>query len=178
MSSSLSNLAILYMDLGDIERAKELLEETMRLDQERRDRWGVAVTSLNLGVARLELGEVQAAAAMVKDSVHSFVELGDLDGVAGSLEALLGVAVAENRFVRAARLAGAADSLRRSLGIPLADVDRVRFDRWLSEPRDQLPADGFSAAWTEGAGMTTEQAIDYALQDRPGSTRDSRAHPS
>ncbi|MGH2775962.1 MAG: tetratricopeptide repeat protein [Actinomycetota bacterium] len=170
MSSSLSNLAILYMDLGDTERAKELLEETMRLDNERGDAWGVAVTSLNLGVARLELEEVDPAADMVKRSVQSFVELGDLDGVAEGIEALAGVAAAERGFVRAARLAGAADTLRRALGIPLTDVDRDRFDRWLSEPRKQLAHEGFKAAWAEGAGMTTEQAIDYALQDHPGST--------
>jgi len=169
MSSSLSNLAILYMDLGDTERARELLEETMMLDQERNDEWGVAVTSLNLGVAKLELEEVQPAADMVRSSVQSLVKLGDLDGVAEGIEALAGVAVAEERFVRAARLAGAADALRRALGIPLAEVDRVRFDRWLSEPRRRLAGEGFGAAWAEGAGMTTEQAIDYALKGSAGS---------
>ncbi len=169
MSSSLSNLAILYMDLGDTERARELLEETMMLDQERNDEWGVAVTSLNLGVAKLELEEVQPAADMVRSSVQGLVKLGDLDGVAEGIEALAGVAVAEERFVRAARLAGAADALRRALGIPLAEVDRVRFDRWLSEPRRRLAGEGFGAAWAEGAGMTTEQAIDYALKGSAGS---------
>ena len=169
MSSSLSNLAILYMDLGDTERAKQLLEETMKLDKERGDEWGVAVTSLNLGVAKLELGEVQPAASMLKDAVQSFVKLGDLDGVAEGFEALTGIAVAQEGFVRAARLAGAADSLRGALGIPLGEVDRVRLDRWLSKPRGRLGEEDFNAAWTEGAGMTTEQAIDYASEDNPGS---------
>jgi len=169
MSSSLSNLAILYMDLGETERAKQLFEETMKLDKERGDEWGVAVTSLNLGVARLELEEVQPAAGMLKDSVQSFVKLGDLDGVAEGFEALAGIAVAQERFVRAARLAGAADSLRSALGIPLGDVDRVRLARWLSEPRARLGEEAFTAAWAEGDGMTTEQAIDYALEDNPGS---------
>ncbi len=170
MSSSLSNLAILYMDLGDTERARELFEETMKLDRERDDEWGIAVTSLNLGFAELELQEVQSAADMVKSSVQSFVELGDLDGVAEGIEALAGIAVAQEGFVRAARLAGAADSLRNAIGIPLGDVDSVRLDRWLSEPRTRLGQESFHGAWTEGAGMTTEQAIDYALQGNPGST--------
>jgi len=170
MSSSLSNLAILYMDLGDTERARELLEETMKLDRERDDEWGIAVTSLNLGVAELELQEVQSAADRVKSSVQSFVELGDLDGVAEGIEALAGIAVAQQGFVRAARLAGAADSLRNAIGIPLGEVDSVRLDRWLSEPRTRLGQESFHGAWTEGAGMTTEQAIDYALQGNPGST--------
>ncbi|MGH2826745.1 MAG: tetratricopeptide repeat protein, partial [Actinomycetota bacterium] len=169
MSSSLSNLAILYMDLGDTERAKELFEETMRLDRERNDEWGVAVTSLNLGVAHLELGEVEHAVVLLGDSVRSFVELGDLDGVAEAIEGLAGVAVAEERYVRAARLAGAAASLRRTLGIPLPEIDLVRFERWLTEPRARL-GDGFDAALAEGARMTTEQAIDYARQDPPGPT--------
>ena len=169
MSSSLSNLAILYMDLGETQRARELFEETMKLDQKRGDEWGVAVTSLNLGVAKLELQEVQPAAEMVKSSVRSFVKLGDLDGVAEGIEGLAGIAVAQEGFVRAARLAGAADSLRSALGIPLGEVDRVRLDRWLSEPRKRLGNEGFDAAWAEGGGMTTDQAIDYALQDGPNS---------
>ncbi|MDQ4058597.1 MAG: hypothetical protein M3124_05685, partial [Actinomycetota bacterium] len=98
------------------------------------------------------------------------VELGDLDGVAEAIEGLAGLAVAEERFVRAARLGGAADSLRRTLGIPLPEVDRVRLDGWLEEPRDRLGGEDFNAAWAEGAGMTTEQAIAYALQDRPASS--------
>jgi predicted ATPase/class 3 adenylate cyclase len=170
MSSSLSNLGILYMDLGETQRARELFEETMKLDEERGDEWGVAVTSLNLGVARLELQEVQPADKMVKSSVQSFVKLGDRDGVAEGFESLAGIAVAQGRLVRAARLAGAADSLRASLGIPLGEVDRVRLDRWLSEPRKLLGKESFDAAWAEGAAMTTDQVIDYALQDGPGST--------
>jgi predicted ATPase/class 3 adenylate cyclase len=170
MSSSLSNLAILYMDLGETRRARELFEETMKLDQERGDDWGVAVTSLNLGTAKLELQEVHSADEMVKSSVQSFVKLGDLDGVAEGFEGLAGIAVAQGSLVRAARLAGAADSLRGALGIPLSEVDRVRLDRWLSEPRKRLGKEGFDAALAEGAGMTTDQAIDYALRDVPGST--------
>jgi non-specific serine/threonine protein kinase len=158
------------MDLGDIERAKELLEETMRLDQERGDEWGIAVTTLNLGVAHLELDEADRAAVLINLAVQSFVELGDLDGVAEAIEGLAGLAVAEDRFVRAARLGGAADSLRRTLGIPIPDIDRVRLDRWLSEPRNKLGDDGFQAAWAEGAGMTREQAIDYGLQAHPASS--------
>jgi hypothetical protein len=57
LSSSISNLAILYMDVGETAHARKLLEETMELDQERGDEWGVAVTSLNLVFARLELEE-------------------------------------------------------------------------------------------------------------------------
>jgi tetratricopeptide (TPR) repeat protein len=167
MSSSLSNLAILYMDLGDTKRAEQLFEETMKLDKERGDEWGIAVTSLNLGVAKLELNDAQAAAGMVEDAVQSFIKLGDLDGVAEGFEALAGIAVARERFVRAARLAGSADSLRSALGIPLGEVDRVRLDRWLREPRARLGEESFGAAWTEGSGMTTEQAIDYALGGNP-----------
>jgi predicted ATPase/class 3 adenylate cyclase len=169
MSSSLSNLAILYMDLGETQRARELFAETMKLDQERGDEWGVAVTSLNLGVAKLELQEVQPADELVKSSVQSFVKLDDLDGVAEGFEGLAGIAVTQGKFVRAARLAGAANSLRSALGIPLGEVDRIRLDRWLSEPRKRLGKEGFDAAWAEGGGMTTDQAIDYALQDGPGS---------
>lgn len=167
MSSSLSNLAILSIDLDDLERAKRLLGEAMRLDGERGDDWGMAVTALNLGVAHLEAGELDRAEGLIKQAIAGLEDLGDLDGVAEGIEALVGAAGAQRRSVRAARLGGAAEALRRSLGIPLADVDRLRLERWLTSPRDELGTEEFSRAWREGGAMTSEQAITYALETSP-----------
>ena len=167
MSSSLTNLAIQSIDLNDLERAKQLLSEVMALDSARGDDWGVAVTSLNLGVAHLEMGELDQAETLIKRAIERLTDLGDLDGVAESIEALAGTSAAQRRFVRAARLGGAADALRRSLGIPLTEIDRRRWEGWLAGPRRELGDDAFSGAWTEGAAMMSEQAISYALETSP-----------
>jgi len=167
MSSSLSNLAIQYIDRNDLQRAKQLLSEVMELDSARGDDWGVAVTSLNLGVVHLEVGELDEAETLIKQAIEGLTDLGDLDGVAESIEALAGAAGAQGRFVRAARLGGAADTLRRSLGIPMTEVDRRRWEGWLATPRRELGDEAFSSAWAEGGAMTSEQAIGYALETPP-----------
>jgi predicted ATPase/class 3 adenylate cyclase len=173
-SASLVNLGILCTDRGDLDRAQGLLEEALDIDRRLGDDWGAAVTTTNLGVVHLELGDIERARLMVKDAIRGFVEAGDLDGAADGIEALVGVASAEGRLIRSARLAGAAASLRDTLGIPRSPADEARFDRWLAPPRSDLGDDAFEGARAEGAAMTSDQAIQYALEQPASVTRGPR----
>jgi len=163
LSASLSNLGILYLDRGEPDRAEQMLEEVMKLDRAKSDDWGMACTSNNLGFVNLEQGDTVAARRRIGEGTRSFVKLGDLDGVAEGLEAIACVDAAESQPVRAARIAGAADSLRRSLGIPLGPLDREHLERWLDQAQDALGAAAFRLHRSEGAEMTLDQAITYAL---------------
>lgn len=163
LSASLSNLGILSLDRGEADRAEELLEEVMRLDRAKGDDWGMACTSNNLGFVNLQQGDTVAARRRIGEGIRSFVRLGDLDGAAEGLEATACVDAAEGQPIRAARITGAADSLRRSLGIPLGPLDREYLERWLDQAQAALGATAFRLHWSEGAEMTFDQAITYAL---------------
>jgi len=163
LSASLSNLGILYLDRGEADRAEELLEEVMRLDRAKGDDWGMACTSNNLGFVNLQQGDTVAARRRIGEGTWSFVKLGDLDGAAEGLEATACVDAAEGQPIRAARITGAADSLRRSLGIPLGPLDHEHLERWLVHAKAALGEAAFGLHWSEGAEMTFDQVINYAL---------------
>ena len=165
LSAATSNLGIAAMDHGDLERARSLFESALALDREIDDVWAVAVDTSNLAVVHLETDDLDRAATLSRRALQAFSGLGDKDGIAEALEVSAGVARASGTPSVAVRLAGAADALRTEAGLPLSPPDRERVEKWISEARAALSDDDFDLRWSEGAAMTTEQAVDYALRE-------------
>ena len=59
---------------------------------------------------------------------------------------------------------GAAKALRLEIGSPLSQADQARHDQDVADARQAASEGAFAAAWAEGRAMTTEQAIEYALE--------------
>ena len=112
-ATRLSNLALILIHRGEIARALDLLTEAEQLDSAAGDHWGIACDANNLGVAHLLDGHPETGKPLVASALRTFVEFGDDDGVAESLEALAGIAAAEDDAFRTLRLASAADALRQ-----------------------------------------------------------------
>ena len=163
-ANRLSNLALVLIDRGEIARALDLLTEVAVLDRTAGDKWAIACSANNLGVAHLLDGHPEVGEPFITDALRTFVEYGDDDGVAESLEALAGIAFANGDVVRTLRLASAADALRERAGIPPVGVDRQRLDRWIAEASAALTADAVARAQDQGRQMTTDQAARYALE--------------
>ena len=164
-ANRLSNLGLVLIDRGDTSQGLELLSEAEALDRAAGDRWGIACSTNNLGVAHLLDGHPEIAEPCITEALRMFVEFGDDDGVAESLEALAGVAAAKSEALRTLRLASAADALRDRTGIPPVGIDRQRLDRWIAEASAALTADAVAQAQDQGRQMTTDQAVRYALDE-------------
>jgi predicted ATPase len=162
-SSSIGNLGIVALDRGEVERAIKLFHESRELDIAREDDWGIAVNNSNLGVAYLEAGEFTEALKLVREGLRGCFELEEYEGLAEALEAASGVASMTGDAVRAGRLFGAAQTLRRKLSIPMPAADRGRVERWLARSHSDIGRQRFEAAESEGAAMTLEQAVEYAV---------------
>ena len=162
--NAMSNLAIVLMDHAEIARALELLHECEELDRAAGDHWALACTRNNLGVAHLLDGHPEMAEPLVADALRTFVEFGDDDGVAESLEALAGVAAARDDALRVLRLASAADAVRERAGVPPVGIDRRRLERWVTQAGAVLTVDAAAQAQNQGQQMTTDQAVRYALE--------------
>ena len=76
-----------------------------------------------------------------------------------------GVGAAEGRIVRAARLWGAEEALLEMIevGVHTYVPDRSHHQSRVAAARARLGEEEFEAAWTEGRTMSTEQAIERAL---------------
>jgi len=110
-------------------------------------------------------GHPEIGAPLIAEALRTFVELGDDDGVAESLEALAGVAASKDEAVRALRLASAANALRQRAGIPPVEIEQQRLDRWIAQASAGLTHDDTARAHDEGRLMTTDQAVRYALEE-------------
>ncbi|PJE13765.1 MAG: LuxR family transcriptional regulator [Mycobacterium sp.] len=67
---------------------------------------------------------------------------------------------------RAARLIGAADAWRQRMGGVRFKVHQDAWEETVAALRDALTDNDFDAAWSEGAALTTEEAISYAQRGR------------
>jgi hypothetical protein len=65
------------------------------------------------------------------------------------------------------RLAAAATALRATLGSPLSPAEQHELDQWLVPARQALGTERSAQAWAEGAAMTLDQAVNYALKEVP-----------
>ena len=106
-----------------------------------------------LGEAARRSGDGTLAQDRFRDALGSFATLSDAGGVADALDGLARLAVAAGDGVRAGRLRGAAQGLRETRG-----RRPIRADLPIPEVPD--------AARAEGAAMSLDEAVDYALRSR------------
>jgi tetratricopeptide (TPR) repeat protein len=117
-----------------------------------------------LGGALLRVGRRDEAATNLRHALRHFYEASDTAGITLVLDDLASQALAEDQLERAARIWGAARNLTTNTGANLASF----VDGWIegqSRPniRTALPAEALDALSKEGAAMTLDEAVSYAL---------------
>jgi DNA-binding CsgD family transcriptional regulator len=116
-------------------------------------------------LARLD-GELDAA----DDLAHAGLELSAgtpmPPDLAGHLDAVAGVAAAEESYEEAARLLAAAEALRRRVGSVPLSWDRAGRDADVEAARQALGPEAFAAAWAEGEALSAGDAVAYAQRGR------------
>jgi predicted ATPase len=158
-------LAMIECDGSRFAQARSLLREALPLQQELSD-WSCASLSLStLGDISLREQDYAAANASLLEAIavqrtHNIAfRLGD------SLWGLAAAAAGNRQWARAVRLLGAAQALRGDAPIRLATLQRQ--EALVDGLGQHLDEAAFAVAWAEGAAMSREEAIAYALADEP-----------
>jgi predicted ATPase/class 3 adenylate cyclase len=102
-------------------------------------------------------------------ALRQFYEAGDVAGVTLVLDDLAIVATGLGDIERAGRLWGAARHLQRKTGTALADYSKqtsTLFD--IQTPTEALPADLLETLSAEGAAMSLDEIVAYALEESTG----------
>jgi DNA-binding CsgD family transcriptional regulator len=86
--------------------------------------------------------------------------------VADALECLAVLAGDAGSHREAARLFGATAAVRQRMGMPRFKVWDAGYEASVTALRDAMGQNDFDAAWAEGAGLSTEEAIAYAQRGR------------
>jgi predicted ATPase/DNA-binding SARP family transcriptional activator len=160
----LGNLAAIAYTGGDWVGAERLYEESLALRRHLGDRTGIADALGKLGVVALRRGEAERARILYHESLPLLRELGDRERIARELVGIAELALARERPADAVRLLGAAEAIREAIGAPSTPDERREEERCATAARAVLGDVIFPAALAEGRALSTEAAIDLALE--------------
>jgi predicted ATPase/tetratricopeptide (TPR) repeat protein/DNA-binding XRE family transcriptional regulator len=159
---ALNHLGHVAQIRGDYERARWLHEESLEWFEEGGGENPEAFEAL--GETALAQGEPTLAITYFGKSLKLSREQGARLYTAWCLAGLAGVAALDEDPERAAQLWSAAEALRQSIGGRAAPASHAMHERLMAAAREQMGQPAFDAAWAEGQAMTTEQAIELALE--------------
>jgi predicted ATPase/class 3 adenylate cyclase/DNA-binding CsgD family transcriptional regulator len=117
----------------------------------------------SLANAQLDVNDIEGAASSWMEALSLFRAVDDWFGIIWSLVGLSLAAASRREDEHALRLAAAADRLRREYSLSLWPFRAGQLDAACQQARQRLGKSRGDAAWSEGATLGTEEAIDYAL---------------
>jgi non-specific serine/threonine protein kinase len=157
---------------GDNRRAAPELSQAIELFRELGEPFGLAWALTMRGLAASLLGQRQLATAHFREALPIFAEVDDVSGLESVLEHLARLAAADGDPRRAVRLAAAAARFRgisESAIMQMVHAGQPAGARPLMLDRAKLPLtpEEVDVLTHEGEGMTTGEAVAYALADEP-----------
>lgn len=159
----LNNLGNIPFYQGDYHTARHFFERSLAIHRDLGHQRGIANLLSNLGNVAFRLGDYPAARQYHAQSLAIYRETGDPLGIVESLDDRATPAVKRGNGVRAARLYGASNAQRQRHGGPRRPIEDAEVDSLIAEVKVRMDASAWEAAWEEGAAMTEEEAIAYAL---------------
>jgi ATP/maltotriose-dependent transcriptional regulator MalT len=101
----------------------------------------------------------------LRESLALLRPLRDIRCTPLSLEGLACITVGPGWAERAARLLGAARAMQAQTGTPSPPSTASDYARTVADARRMLGDEQFEAAWTAGAAMSLDEAVEYALAE-------------
>jgi predicted ATPase/DNA-binding CsgD family transcriptional regulator len=129
-----------------------------------------------LGIVRVDLGDLTAARAALREGLTTSVALGDRFVIPIGLSGFAGLAAKTGKHRMALRLAGASEAYRDAFASAFPEPNRAYLDSWLAP---SLRAAGRAAAGllAEGRQMTLTAALECALANEPEEAWRARPGP-
>ena len=146
-----------------VKEARMHYERSVKTLREAGDRFTLALAVRRLGQLALHEGNSETAITYCNESLDLNVKAEDQRGILACVSALAGIALVRGQAKAAAQLFGSVKALLSAVNIRFLRVDRIEYERHVSMLRSQLEQESFENAWAEGATMTTEQAVEFAL---------------
>ncbi|HUG16779.1 MAG TPA: LuxR C-terminal-related transcriptional regulator, partial [Thermomicrobiales bacterium] len=159
----LTNLGHAAQELGDLDLAAEHLAESQSVAMLIESQEALALVKHALGRLAYQRQDIPRAASLFRESLELYRDIGFTWGVARAIGKLAILAQHNRDAPRAARLFGCSDALHRRLASPMSRVQRQDHEPVIEATRAMLGDVAFDAAWAEGAAMSLEQAVAYAL---------------
>src|SRR6266540_1991020 len=163
----LTNLADLALQKGDLQQAALLTEESLSLSKLIGEKRGISFALQHLGRIAMQEGKSERAGQLLKQSLQVIWGTRDRETVIDYLVNLAAYEVQQERFEIASRLLAACEAALTNFPTGYRLQNQALFDRLVENIQARLDAGVFTAAWTLGRLMSLEQAVNFALIDRP-----------
>lgn len=148
------------IDDSGITEVNQALELFRSLGDRTMEAWSMHM----LATALLRRGDVDDAFTQASRAMEHFYAASDTAGITLGLDDLSAIAVALGDLPRAARLRGAARNLTTLTGTGLAGYVEDLYEAGVRPGvRGQMPAEDLARYGAEGAAMTLDEAVAYAL---------------
>jgi len=122
---------------------------------------------VHLAYAILRQGEIQRAFSLFEDSIRNTQKAGFMIALIYAMEGLASLNVNQEQPERAAQLFAWADTMRKEISNPRPPVEQNSVEKDLVSIHAQVDDATFEKLWDEGSKLTTEEAIDLALEKTP-----------
>jgi hypothetical protein len=156
----------LEMTLGRHDDALRHLREARSLTERSGGDWLLASSPVQLGVLAVLRDRLDEARALLAEALNLSLAARSTPFVTLCLAAYARLALAQGDPERAARLKGAAEGLRQRVGLPAWPDLRQLEEELLAQIRQQLSAAQFDQAFSAGFGLTQQQAVEIARDQR------------
>jgi len=165
MAIALGNLAIIAKERQQYGRAESLCRESLTVARAAGHTAQASVALLNLGEWARRQGDLRQARAHLHESLRLAREIGYVHSVSVALLNLAQAMSAAGETERAARLFGAAEARFAAVGVHMPVQERAEYDRDQVAARARLAPESWERLYQEGAAMTLEEALTYALEE-------------
>ncbi|MCL4825921.1 MAG: tetratricopeptide repeat protein [Caldilinea sp.] len=162
LAVSLNALGRIVLAQGNAERAIALFEEARSIFAQRNIREGVAWSYINLGLARLEVEDFDAAQDDLCTCLDLYLELDMMIGITASLNALAVAAAGQRRYADALRLSGVVERLCREHDLHFTEYELQIRDRTLAQLRAVVTDVAFTKYYAEGEMLSLSRAVALA----------------
>jgi predicted ATPase/class 3 adenylate cyclase/DNA-binding CsgD family transcriptional regulator len=147
---------------GDLIEARRLADEAVDTTMG----WHQMMALTTRARVAIAEGEPERAERDAHEALTRSTEIDARAGVPDILECLSDIARGAGSLHEAARLYGAAVAIRQRIGLVRFMIHQPGYQTSVAALRDAMGENEFESTWTEGTGLTTEQAIAYAQRGR------------
>ena len=164
-SHALHVLGVALQMSGDLEGARDVMTERIRIARETGNEFVVWVESANLSMVERQLGNLDEGARLSRTSLAIVHRQGDELAMPWVLNGLAAVLAAGGDHDRAATILGAAEAMLARAGGEWPPDERQQYEGTLAILTAALTPEELAARRARGAAMTMDEAVAYALDE-------------
>jgi non-specific serine/threonine protein kinase len=161
-----NQLGVLTTERGKYQEGLDILADCVAFSRSAADDQSTARFVESVANAQFGLGDLDAAAASWRESLATFREVNDAFGTIWCVGGLALVAAAQGDDERALRLEAVAKRMSREWSLSAWSLRINQLEEACRRAEVRLGPGKSKSAVSDGARMTTDRALEYALDDR------------